>query len=262
MFSFLRRPTTEPTTDTDTATLSAAADAMEPVSSGLTRLQLSDDDVDVDDGSSTERISQMRPSRMLRVSGLDGRGLDVQVHSRDSIGMIKCRISQALGVHEDLQEVFDADAEEPFDNDMELPESTQELTLLSKTPDLYKVTPGPPLNCRAHADKKGKVLESFKPGDIVKVIGDKVKGGIYADNHHFWLPVLIEVNLEQYKDHEPKEGDQMEGDQMEGDQMEEGKKVEEVKMSLTKAWTACGSETDQYLSKLTEEEEQDYYLRG
>merc|ERR1712086_720025 len=124
----------------------------------------------------------------------------------------------------------------------ELPESTQELTLLSKTPDLYKVTPGPPLNCRAHADKKGKVLESFKPGDIVKVIGDKVKGGIYADNHRFWLPVLIEVNLEQYKDHEePKEGD---------------KKEEEVKMHLTKAWTACGSKTDQYLSKLTEEEEQ------
>merc|ERR1719174_2118844 len=88
------------------------------------------------------------PANLLRVSGLDGVGVDVEIHSRDSVGVIKSRISAAMGVHKDLQDVFDNNSVEPFDNDMELPDEVTDLTVINKTPDLHKVTDGPPLNCR------------------------------------------------------------------------------------------------------------------
>merc|ERR1719258_363652 len=119
----------------------------------LDRLQLSDDE-DVPGAAKVSSTSDFtghsnydRSSRVLRVSGLDGVGVDVEIHSRDSVGLIKSRISAATGVHKDLQDVFDADAADeasagPFDDDEELPDAVTDLTVINKPPDLHKVTPG------------------------------------------------------------------------------------------------------------------------
>merc|ERR1711904_279532 len=146
-----------------------------------------------------------RTSRVLRVSGLDGVGVDMEIHSRDSVGVIKSRISAAMGVHKDLQDVFDADSAEPFDDDMELPDEVTDLTVINKTPDLHKVTPGPPLNCRRRAVREANVVASFQPGDIVKVIGGKTKGGTYGEGHTDWVPILVEVKQEVKKEVESTE---------------------------------------------------------
>lgn len=228
----------------------------------LDRLELSDDEAVNRDCTP----AQERPSRLLRVSGLDGKGVDVEIHSRDSVGMIKQRISAALGVHKDLQDVFDEQAEEPFEDDYELPEDTTELIVINKNPDLHKVTPGPPLNCRVQAHREAKVVASFQPNDIVKVIGDRTKGGTYGENHTDWVPILVEVKKQTKKDQkDKKEGaeeeeageDQMEIEKEGSEEEEEGQEME-----LVKAWCACGSAEEAYLVGLTDAEQQEYYLRG
>lgn len=213
----------------------------------LGRLVLDDDDV-----ACLPIPDEERPSRILRVSGMDGVEVEVQVHSRDSIGMIKTRISAAMGVHEDLQEVFDSNAESPFKDCDELPEDTAELTLLHKTPELYKVTPGPPLNCRKMPKRDAKVVTTFQPGDILKVIGERVQGGEYAEKHNLWLPVLVETK----KESEPiKANDQPEVEAKMDENDDQG-------VVLTKAWCACGSDEDAYLDTLSVHEQDEYYLRG
>merc|ERR1719326_2716661 len=215
----------------------------------LDRLQLSDDE-DVPGAAKvsstsafTGHSSHDRSSRVLRVSGLDGVGVDVEIHSRDSVGLIKSRISAATGVHKDLQDVFDADAADeasagPFDDDEELPDAVTDLTVINKTPDLHKVTPGPPLNCRRRAHREADVVASFQPGDIVKVIGEKTQGGVYGDGHTDWVPILVEVKKE----------DEAAANEI---AQEQDKADEEPEMVLTKAWCACGSATDAYLAALT-----------
>jgi len=230
----------------------------------LDRLQLSDEEEAADAGGSEPE----RPSRMLRVSGLDGVGVDVEIHSRDSVGMVKRRISAVMGVHKDLQEVFDETSEEPFDDEYELPDETTELTVVNKTPELHKVTPGPPLNCRTQAHREAKVVASFQPGDIVKVIGDRIKGGVYGESHSDWVPILVEVKkkpkTEENDDENgteekaPATADADNNDDDEDDKMEDI----EHEMELTKAWCAFGSDTEAYLAALTYDEQQEYYLRG
>lgn len=234
----------------------------------LDRLELSDDEEDSAKAVSRDCApAQERPSRLLRVSGLDGKGVDVEIHSRDSVGMIKRRISAALGVHKDLQDVFDEQAEEPFEDDYELPEDTTELIVINKNPDLHKVTPGPPLNCRVQAHREAKVVASFLPDDIVKVIGDRTKGGTYGENHTDWVPILVEVKKQTKKDQkDKKEGAEKEeaGEdkmEMEKEELEE-EEEEEQEMELVKAWCACGSAEEAYLVGLTDAEHQEYYLRG
>lgn len=232
----------------------------------LDRLQLSDDEDapvttngEVSSSSAvTGNTIQDRPSRVLRVSGLDGVGVDMEIHSRDSVGVIKSRISAAMGVHKDLQDVFDADSAEPFDDDMELPDEVTDLTVINKTPDLHKVTPGPPLNCRRRAVREANVVASFQPGDIVKVIGGKTKGGTYGEGHTDWVPILVEVKQEVKKEVESTEADNETVHEPHADGEKSGQQTE---MVLTKAWCACGSETDAYLTALTEEELKEY-LRG
>lgn len=213
-----------------------------------------------------------RPSRMLRVSGIDGKKTEVEVLSRDSIGVIKSRISAALGVHQDLQELFDSEA--PLDDDYELPDEKKELTLLHKTPDLHKVTPGPPLNCRVHARKKSKVVATFRSGDVLKVIGSPIPGGRYGDDpndmegktgHSQWVPVLVEVSVEDnsrsrnrntqhpFDDNVPQLAEGAEG----ADESDRTK--QHAKIELVKAWCACGSNDDRYVVPLTEKEQHDYY---
>jgi hypothetical protein len=205
----------------------------------------------------------------LRVSGLDGVGVDVEIHSRDSVGLIKSRISAATGVHKDLQDVFDADAADeasagPFDDDEELPDAVTDLTVINKTPDLHKVTPGPPLNCRRRAHREADVVASFQPGDIVKVIGEKTQGGVYGDGHTDWVPVLVEVKKEDEAADNEIAQEQDEADEAADNEIvqEQDKAGEEAEMVLTKAWCACGSATDAYLAALTGEELTEYLLRG
>jgi hypothetical protein len=162
-----------------------------------------------------------------------------------------------MGVHKDLQDVFDNNSVEPFDNDMELPDEVTDLTVINKTPDLHKVTDGPPLNCRRRAHREANVVASFQPGDIVKVIGEKIKGGVYGDDHTDWVPILVEIKKEvdeEVDKEEPKGANET----VQEPHSDNNRNEQQPEMVLTKAWCACGSEVDAYLVALTDEELKEY----
>jgi len=145
------------------------------------------------------------------VFGLDGS--EYNIEWQKTVGDVKHRISERTGVHVDLMDMFpnsesdlvddaesavhttEVQSPRPLENDHTLSRSAS-LTVIYKSPVVYEVTNGPPLNCRTEPSKTGEIVKAFQPGEKLNVVGPAKEGGLYGDDYNMWFPILVELEEE------------------------------------------------------------------